>query len=40
VLRTADQSELARFIELFSSDARVAFEVDDIDFGWEAGWSV
>jgi len=40
VLRTAEDTELARFIELFAAGARVAFEVDEIDFGWEEGWSV
>ena len=36
----AEESELARFVELFAAGARVAFEVDEIDSGWEVGWSV
>lgn len=40
VLRTAEDSELARFIELFSAGGLVAFEVDEIDYEWHQGWSV
>jgi nitroimidazol reductase NimA-like FMN-containing flavoprotein (pyridoxamine 5'-phosphate oxidase superfamily) len=40
LLRTSEDSELARFIQLFSDGALVAFEVDEIDFGWEEGWSI
>jgi nitroimidazol reductase NimA-like FMN-containing flavoprotein (pyridoxamine 5'-phosphate oxidase superfamily) len=40
VLRTADDAELARFIEMFAVGSLVAFEVDEIDYEWHQGWSV
>src|SRR6476619_1644716 len=40
VLRTAEDSELARFIELFSAGGLVACEVDEVDYEWHQGWSV
>jgi nitroimidazol reductase NimA-like FMN-containing flavoprotein (pyridoxamine 5'-phosphate oxidase superfamily) len=40
VLRTTDDSELARFVELFGSGALMAFEVDEIDYECHQGWSV
>ena len=40
VLRTADDGELTRFVELFAAGSMVAFEVDEIDYEWHQGWSV
>ena len=40
VLRTTDDSELARFVDLFAEGAMIAFEVDEIDYEWHTGWSV
>jgi nitroimidazol reductase NimA-like FMN-containing flavoprotein (pyridoxamine 5'-phosphate oxidase superfamily) len=40
VLRTTDGTELARFVELFGAGSLMAFEVDEIDYGWQTGWSV
>lgn len=35
-----DDSELARFVELFGAGSLMAFEVDEIDYEWHQGWSV
>lgn len=40
VVRTTDESELARFVELFAAGSLVAFEVDEIDYETYQGWSV
>jgi uncharacterized protein len=40
VLRTTEDAELARFVEMFAVGALVAFEVDEIDYEWHQGWSV
>lgn len=40
VLRTTDESELARFVELFAAGSLVAFEVDEITDEYYQGWSV
>ena len=40
VLRTSDDAELARFVELFGAGSLLAFEVDEIDYEWHHGWSV
>ena len=40
VLRTAEDTELTRFVEMFASGSLVAFEVDEIDYEWHQGWSV
>jgi hypothetical protein len=39
-MRTADDGELTRFVELFAAGSMVAFEVDVIDYEWHQGWSV
>ena len=40
VLRTTEDAELARFVEMFADGSLVAFEVDEIDYEWHNGWSV
>ena len=40
VLRTTEDAELTRFVEMFAVGALVAFEVDEIDYEWHHGWSV
>ena len=40
VLRTTEDAELTRFVEMFAAGSLVAFEVDEIDYEWHHGWSV
>jgi len=40
VLRTTEDAELTRFVEMFAAGSLVAFEVDEIDYEWHGGWSV
>ena len=40
VLRTTEDAELTRFVEMFAAGSLVAFEVDEIDYEWHNGWSV
>ena len=40
VLRTTEDTELTRFVEMFAAGSLVAFEVDEIDYEWHNGWSV
>ena len=40
VLRTTEDAELTRFVEMFAGGSLVAFEVDEIDYEWHHGWSV
>ena len=40
LLRTGEDTELARCVELFSDGALVAFQVDDVDLDRHRGWSV
>ena len=40
VLRTSEDAELNRFVEMFADGSLVAFEVDEIDYEWHNGWSV
>ena len=40
VLRTSEDAELTRFVEMFADGSLIAFEVDEIDYEWHGGWSV
>lgn len=40
VLRTSEDAELTRFVEMFADGSLIAFEVDEIDYEWHQGWSV
>lgn len=40
LVRTSEESELARFVDLFGDGALLAFEVDEVDYSWHHGWSV